>query len=122
MNIPINKDIETEYKNELYKGLTLRECGYFAVSVAVMGTAAVLLIFKSGLAVEACVYIGIACGVPILFLGFKKFQGGLTVFEYLKEILWERKTRVLTYDAGEIQGAPEPYTMESQRRRRDRKR
>lgn len=115
MKIAVNRDLEEAYKDEFIKGFTLREAGFIAAGFLLGGGAAFLCWHYLHLPPEYACYIGIPAGIPAVVCGFKKFQG-LTAGEYLKEILYERKTRVLAYDTGS-QPRQEPYRMQHSRRR-----
>lgn len=111
MNIPINKDLEEEYKNEIVKGFTLREAGYIALSAAIIAGVTFFMWKNLGLSPDTCIYMGLPFGIPTLFLGFRKFQG-LSAAAYLKEILYERRTKILIYDADEILKENHVFTMQ----------
>lgn len=115
MNIPINKNLE-EYKNEVVKGFTLREIICLFISVAVIAGAVLFLWRQTGLAPDVCIYIGLPFGIPILLLGFLKIQG-LTLDVYIREIIYEKRTRLLTYDADEL-GENRIFMMQRKNRNR----
>lgn len=101
MQIPINKDIEEAYRDEVAKGFSLREAVSVGISgVLIVGIAA-LAWWKFQVSPDVGVFIGIPLAVPVMLTGFKKYQG-LTALEYAKEIWYEYKTKVLVYDADEI--------------------
>lgn len=100
MNIPLNKDIEVAYKDEFVKGFSLPEVCCIAVAGAVMIGVGFLVHRITSLAPDVCVYVGIGCGLPILYFGFRKFYG-MTFAQYVKEIIYEQKTKDLCYEAGE---------------------
>ena len=110
MNIPINKDIEEEYKDEFTKGFTLRECVYIAAALIIVALVGVFCWWKLGLAINVSVYVGFPFAVPILLLGFLK-PSGMYVSKYLKEIRWEKKTKLLLYEAGEKPETDENFSM-----------
>lgn len=117
MQIPINKDFEEEYKNELAKGFTMRELVSIVAAVLLAAGVTLLVWHLTGLAPNECVYIGLPFCVPILLAGFFKKQG-LTLDAYLKELLYERRTRLLTYDADELPQKNRVFTMESTHRKK----
>lgn len=100
MNIPLNKDIEVAYKDEFAKGFTLPEVCCIGVAAAVMLGVGFLVHRITSLAPDICVYVGIGCGLPILYLGFRKFSG-MSFAKYLDEIIYEHKTKDLCYEAEE---------------------
>lgn len=121
MRIPINKDIETAYKDEFIKGFTLREALSVAAAAGLILGVTAAAWKVSGLGPEICIYIGLPFGILPVFFGFKKFQG-LTAFEYIRERIYEKQTRILTYDTGEMPGDCGRFTMERKAKKRRRKR
>lgn len=120
MRIPINKDIETAYKDEFVKGFTLREALSVAIAAGLILGVTVVAWKVSGLGPEVCIYIGLPFGLLPIFFGFKKFQG-LTAYEYIMERIYEKKTRVLAYDTGETAADCGKFTMERQTKKGRRK-
>lgn len=112
MLIPINKEIEEAYKDQFMKGFSIRETGYIALSLGIIFIVALLVWYVFKLPINFCAYIGMPFGVPTLIVGFKKFQG-LTLIEYIKELIYENKIKVLTYDADEIPLETPVYIMEN---------
>ena len=111
MQIPINKDIEEAYRNEAVQGFSIREVVYLIVAAVVIIGVTIIAYLKTGLSPVTCVYVGIPFGLPIVFGGFKRFQG-LTAFGYLKEIIYEYLTSELTYDADELPDECHEFTMQ----------
>lgn len=111
MQIPINKDLEEAYRDELFKGFTMREAIYVIASFLLIGGVTALVWQKTGLSPDTSVFVGLPFGIPTLFMGFKRYQG-LTAGAYLKEILYEYRTGMLTYDADELPQDVPPFTME----------
>ena len=60
---------------------------------------------------DLAVYLAVPFGLPVLCVGFLKYQG-MTPVELVKEMVFEYRTKFLLYDAEEV---PEPqiFTMES---------
>ena len=114
MRIPINKEIEEAYKDQFMKGFSIRETGYIALAIGIIFGIGTLVWFIFGLPINICAYIGMPFGFTVLFIGFKKFQG-LTLIEYIKEILYENKIKILTYDADEIPIESDVYNMEKRK-------
>lgn len=111
MRIKINKDIEKEYKNEFAQGFTAVECLFIAAALLELIGVTILLYIYTDLSVNLCAYAGLPVAVPTLFLGFKKFDG-MSCGRYLKELLWERKTKILTFEAEEAIEDTRVFTME----------
>lgn len=114
MNIPINKNLE-EYKNEMVKGFTLREIICLLISLGIIAGAVLILWWQTGLAPDICIYIGLPLGIPTLLLGFGKIQG-VTFDVYIKEVVYEKRTRILTYDADELPEENRIFTMQKKRK------
>lgn len=115
MNIAINKDLEKEYKNDLVMGFDPRECIYILIALIELIGIAVLLYIKTGFSATMCAYAGMPLALPTLILGFKKFHG-MSCFRYIKEILWERRTRILTYEAEEFHEDIQVFTLDKRKR------
>lgn len=120
MQIQINKDIEEAYKDELIKGFSLREAAYIGISLVIIVGMVVLVYLKFGIMPDTGIYIGLPFGIPTLFLGFYTYQGQ-TVVQYLKEIIFVCKTKVLTYDADELPEESYVFTMERRSKEKRRK-
>lgn len=88
MKININKSIEQSYKNEIWKGFTLREVGCAAGALITIGAVAFLSYRLLHLSLTIGVYIGIPFAFPFILLGFKKFSG-MTLLQYLK--VWKAR-------------------------------
>ena len=97
--IRVNKSLERDFKNEFWKGLSLKEVGCFAGALAVLAAAAVFshVLFKTDYV--AGVYIGIPFAFPIILLGFKKFHG-MSLMKYLEVTKKKRDNPVLMRDTG----------------------
>lgn len=101
MNISINSDIEKEYRGEVTKGFNWQELVCAVVAIGVIIGCAYLCNSKFGLSPKYGCYIGIPFAFPIVYFGFRKFQG-MNVIEYLREIIYHQKTKDLSYDAEEL--------------------
>lgn len=110
MRIPQNKDLDTDYKNEIYKGLDARDIAYGAISIAVIIATAVCSAYYLKVPTELCVLIGIIPAAPVMFLGFYKIQG-MTPFAYFKEFLYDKMTEELIYEADELPENNEVWSM-----------
>lgn len=122
MRININRDIEEAYKDQFMKGFTMRECGYIALALILALVVGYILYHFLSVPLSVSAYIALPFLAPPLLIGFVKIQG-LTLIEYLKEILYERKIKELYYDADEYSGNKKIFsmnheTMEKKRKRR----
>ena len=118
MKIPINKDIEKEYKDQFMRGFSAKECAYIAVGLVCGGIVAFAVEAMFHLPINVCFYIGIPFAIPSIVIGFADFQG-LNFFELIKELIYEHKTKELYYDADEIKTVSPAYTMSRQKLKRD---
>jgi len=118
LRIPINKEIEKEYKDQFIRGFSARECGFIAVALACAGIAAYVVGQTFHLPINICFYIGIPFGIPAVVIGFAEFQG-LTFFEYIKELIYEHKTKELYYDADEIETTAPVYSMTKEKTKKE---
>lgn len=74
MQIPVNKNID-EYKDDFYKGLTLKQTFISVLTVAV-GTGAFLFFFGvCHIPQEAAIYLALPVAFPVAASGFLKIYG-----------------------------------------------
>lgn len=104
MKIDLNKDFETQFKSESWKGFSNGEvvCGGIA-----LGLAAIVVLFiwhVTGLPINVCVYFGIPIMIPVVALGLLKYQGH-TMLDTAKELLYFMKTRELGTEMEELDKA-----------------
>lgn len=122
MKIDINKDFETEFKSEFFKGFTLRET---VLAFAGMGLAlliAFLVWYFAGIPVQAAIYFGIPVIALVCAVGFFTPQGQ-TLSGMFREIRYYRKTRNLTYEASELpKGSGRVFFIHRQTTRKKRRR
>lgn len=110
MQISINKEIEEEYRDQFMRGFSMKECAYIAVALFLIMGVAILTAYFFELSFNICFYIGLPFGIPVIIMGFVKFQG-LTLTEYIKELIYEHKTKELFYDADELPDVSHYYQM-----------
>lgn len=115
MNIVINKDILKEYRDEVIRGFTIKEAGCILAGVTVMIGTAVFSWKWLGISPSIGCYFGLPFTIGFLFIGFKKFQG-LDFIQYVREIIWERRTRILTYDADEVRELSPIFSLKKETR------
>ncbi len=101
MNIPINKDFEREYQEDVWRGFSLRQLIFLGIGVCIGASIVLFAYFYLGFPIQACVYLGVPAMAPALVAGFYTYQG-MTILEYVKVILYEKKTEVLIWEAGEM--------------------
>ena len=99
MHIRINKDFK-EYKDELARGFSMQEVISMVIALAV-AIGAIYGIWRiTGLKPDVCVYIAVPLVIPILAVGFYKYQG-MSVFELIREMRYTHKTKILFFEAEE---------------------
>lgn len=105
MQIETKKDIEEEFKDELYKGFSTSE----VLAIGGAAITAVLLVAVLWkyvhVPLEVGAYICIPLILPILAMGFVKIQG-LSPWRYLCAAMKTYRNPILYYDAGELQKHP----------------
>lgn len=110
MNIKINKDPDIEYKNEFLLGYTLKEVICLVLAVVLVGGITIIAYFAGGISPTIGCYIGIPFAAPIMFLGFAK-PYGMSVFQLIREMIYERRTKSLSYDADELEEYIDTVTL-----------
>lgn len=99
MKIEINKDFEEKYKNS-YKGLTAGEAAAAVLALLVLAGVSAIAWKFWGLPVNISVYIGFPFMIPVALAGFYKYQG-TKLPKLILELLYYRKTRILSFEAEE---------------------
>lgn len=112
MNININKDFEKQYKDDAWRGFTLKEVCCMLLFLLVLFSIVYVCWKWLHLPPELAAYFAVPFGLPILCIGFLKYQG-LTPLELVKELIFEYQTKLLIYDAEEMPKPP-VFTMEPQ--------
>lgn len=101
MAIRNNKDFLKEYKDDAWKGFSTRELLCIIGAAAIGITVDALLHFYAGISLAMGVYIALPLAVPLILIGFYKYQGFLTVGRFLKEWMYEMSTSRVDYISGE---------------------
>lgn len=101
MNIPINKDFETEFKDNIWKGFSLDEMKYIAAGVLTAVINGSLMIFVLNIHYQIGIYIAVFTMVPPVAAGFWRSSNHLNLVRYYKARRYRRLTGVLIYKAGE---------------------
>lgn len=83
MQIPINKNLD-EYKDDFYKGLTLKQT-ILSVATVIVGTG-IFLFFHSmcGIGQTTALYLAIISALPVAASGFLKIHG-MSLPEYFRK-------------------------------------
>ena len=77
MNIPINQDIETAYRNEFVKGFSLYEFGFAFGGIVAIAFVTFIAWWKFGISPAVGVYMGFPFAIPFFFCGFYKKPDGI---------------------------------------------
>ena len=101
MEIRNNKDFLKEYKDDAWKGFSTRELLCIIGAAAIGITVDALLHIYAGVSLAAGVYIALPLAIPLILIGFYKYQGFLTVGRFLKEWMYEMSTSRMDYISGE---------------------
>ena len=99
MHIKINKDFK-EYKEEFARGFSMQEVISIVLALVIASGAIYGLWRITGLKPDVCVYIAVPLAIPILAVGFYKYQG-MSVFELISEMRYTHKTKILFFEAEE---------------------
>lgn len=103
MQIPVNKNLD-EYKDDFYKGLTLKQT-VLSVLTVVVGTGMFLLLHSiCGIGQTAALYLAVLAALPFAASGFLKVHG-MALPEYF------RRKREVT---GQVIYRFEPVLIEAQ--------
>ncbi|MCR5451446.1 MAG: PrgI family protein [Lachnospiraceae bacterium] len=95
MKIEINKDFSSEYKDEFWKGFSGTETVCIGIAAAVAVGVIAFCHFKLGINPGTAVYFGVPAAIPVLILGFFRYQGYMNILELLQSIALCEKTKIL---------------------------
>lgn len=99
MKIEINKDFEERYQST-YKGLTIGEAVTAVIALGIACGVALAAWIFFGLPINVSIYLGVPAMVPIVVLGFYRYQGSRPL-ELLKEVLYFIRTQELAAELEE---------------------
>lgn len=116
MDIKINKNFEKEYKDDAWRGFSMKEIGALICAAIVAGVAMYFVNRYTGPELATCVYIAVPVVAPIIACGFWTNQE-MGPVKWFKEVIWWKKTSHLIYEAEErTEQDIRIFTMDSQRR------
>lgn len=101
MKININKDFLQEYKNDLWKGFSGTEIVHIAEGFICVGLVVAGLYFGMNIPIATAIYVAVPVAAPVVFVGFYKYQGYLSVKELISEALFVSKTKRILYESEE---------------------
>lgn len=94
MKIDLNKDFDTQFKNEVWRGFTGRELLFGAIALAVGALVTVTVWWVTKLPINVCVYFGVPFIALIGAGGLLNYQGK-SIIALIKEIRYFLKTQRL---------------------------
>lgn len=86
MKININKDFLKEYKNDFWKGFSMTDIVHIAEGFLCAGAVVAGLVIGFKIPITIAIYCAVPVAAPVIFIGFYKYQGYLSVKELVKEI------------------------------------
>lgn len=101
MQIKVNKDFLTEYKDEFWKGFSVQEAISIATASGIVAGMVFVLHRQFGISPANAVYLGVPAAMPVLAVGFYKYQGYMSLPELIRQIYFTYKCRELVFGAGE---------------------
>lgn len=101
MKIHLNKDFNTEYKMDFWKGFSRTEVGYILQEFILGGIVAATAFFVFKVSLVFCIYIAVPFAALVVFAHMYKYQGYLAFIEAVKEMRYSEKCRVLVYETDE---------------------
>lgn len=94
MKIDLNKDFETQFKTDIWKGFSGSEVAWGAAALVLSGIVVFLVWHFTDMPINICVYFGVPVMIPVVGFGIAKYQGHSMV-ELLRECSYFLKTREL---------------------------
>ena len=85
MKININKDFLKEYKNDFWKGFSMTDIVHIAEGFICAGAVVAVLVLGFKIPLTIAIYCAVPVAAPVIFIGFYKYQGYLSVKELVKE-------------------------------------
>lgn len=101
MNIQINKDFLTEYKNDFWKGFSFTELVYVGTGFAIGAVATAIVHFAFNVPVNNAIYLAVPFAMPSTIMGFFKYQGYMPVKRLISEIRYTNACSELNYESSE---------------------
>ena len=101
MNIQINKDFLTEYKNDFWKGFSFTELVYIGTSFVIGAIATTVVYFAFNVPVNNAIYLAVPFALPTTVMGFFKYQGYMPVKRLISEIRFTNACSELNFESCE---------------------
>ena len=96
MMVPVNQNID-EYKDDCFKGLTMRQTMYAIAAVAVSGGLMMFFLLYLKMNASVAMYITLPIVFPIIAVGFIRIHG-MNFRDYMKEKRKVRQRPVFFYE------------------------
>lgn len=103
MKININKDFLKEYKNDFWKGFSMTDIVHIAEGFLCAGAVVAGLVIGFKIPIPIAIYCAVPVAAPVIFIGFYKYQGYLSVKELVKEYMYTGNTKRLLYESEETE-------------------
>lgn len=97
MNIQINKDFLTEYKNDVWKGFDGKELIALVAAAVLAGGIVIGIYLVTKMSPATAVYLAVPFAIPIILLGFYAYQKYLPVEKLVREILYTYAIEKLSF-------------------------
>ena len=98
MKIQINKDLLTEYKDAVWKGFTVKELLCMLCGGGIAIGVVFLLHRYFGMYPATAIYLAVPFALPPVLIGFFRYQGYMGPVELIREYIYSRRCRRLTWD------------------------
>lgn len=103
MLIPINRDFDQEYSNDIWKGFSAKQLCYLLGAAGVSVLVSTVLYFQVKLMIQICIYAGVFSVIPIVALGFWSFQE-MSLAQFIAVYFIQKKTQFLFWIPQEYEG------------------
>ncbi len=103
MKININNDFLKEYKNDFWKGFSMTDIVHIAEGFLCAGAVVAGLVLGFKIPITIAIYCAVPVAAPVIFIGFYKYQGYLSVKELVKEYMYTGNTKRLLYESEETE-------------------
>ena len=97
MQITMNKDLEKEYPDNGFKGLTMTQTLSLVIAAVTTTGIGVFLFLHTALRPNTCVYISLPVGAAMIVIGCYRYQGEMSVFRLMQNIIRTQESGKLIY-------------------------
>lgn len=118
MQIPVNKNLD-EYKDDFYKGLTLKQT-VLSILTVIVGTGIFLLLYLiCGIGQTIALYLAVLAALPVAASGFLKVHG-LSLPEYFHKKKEVKQRTVFFFQPSLLQETEREDPRKRNRKKRER--